>query len=284
MNSPLHVVSDKYEMNIFLKHTIKQWIPPVMMRWWKEKGAGLYECGRPKLGVGGARLPGGKKFHMRPSVADREVFRQIFLDYEYSVAEFAQARNLSKFYESINDPLIVDAGANIGAASVWFALKYPRATVVAVEPDNDNFEMLKKNTLGFPKIHCINAAIASVAGTLYLSDPGQGAWAYRTAPSISDNSYGVPAITVESLLGDFQGKSPFIFKIDIEGAEAELFSHPSSIVNNFKLIGIELHDWMLPGVVNSRNFLKWHAEHNRDLVFRGENAFSFGTEIPSVNI
>jgi FkbM family methyltransferase len=183
------------------------------------------------------------------------------------------------FYAACEKPLIIDAGANIGAASVWFALTYPKATIVAVEPDRDNFELLKRNTIGFPSVLPINAAIASETGTLYLSDPGQGAWAYRTASQPSERSYSVPAITIDDLMNRVEARTPFILKIDIEGAELDLFSQHTNHFDSFPIVAIELHDWMLPREANSRNFLKWHALKSRDFVFRGENAFSIATEM-----
>ena len=111
-------------------------------------------------------------------------------------------------------------------------------------------------------------------------DPGQGDWGFRTASHATAGSYSVPAITVEEAVAKAPRTTPFILKMDIEGAESELFSRPSVLIENFPMIAIELHDWMLPGESNSRNFLKWHVEHERDLVFRGENAFSINTEFP----
>jgi len=265
-------------MNPLLKHAIKELVPPFILQWMSGTGRDNDSWGRPTFSFVGARLPGGRKFHMRSSRADHEVFRQVFVDREYSFAGIALASELTEFYEACKDPLIIDAGANIGAASVWLALTYPKATIIAIEPDRENYELLKKNTKEFPLIIPINAAIASVSGSLYLTDTGQGAWAYRTTSQATANSYAVPSMTVEDVLARVPEKTPFVFKIDIEGAESEMFSNPSVKIDNFPMVAIELHDWMLPRQTNSRNFLRWHIEHNRDLVFRGENAFSIAAE------
>jgi hypothetical protein len=70
------------------------------------------------------------------------------------------------------------------------------------------------------------------------------------------------------------GTVPFLLKIDIEGAEADLFSNNLEPFMAFYLVIVELHDWLLPGLANSRNFLAWHASSNRDFVYHGENVFS----------
>lgn len=266
-------------MHAFAKEVLRDLLPPMLLRRLKGRYADSDPWGRVRLGFDGLRLPGGRRFHFRSSVADREVCRQVFVNREYALTGFARSAELAQLYVRCDRPLIVDAGANIGAASVWLALTYPKATILAVEPDKHNYELLRRNTTGFPSILPVNAAIASTSGTLHLWDPGQGAWAYRTSSVRIADSYPVPAMTIDELLGDFADHSPFILKIDIEGAESELFSRHSYHFDRFPIVTIELHDWMLPRQASSRNFLRWHVETTRDLVLRGENAFSIATEI-----
>ena len=40
---------------------------------------------------------------------------------------------------------------------------------------------------------------------------------------------------------------------------------------------IELHDWMLPGECNSKNFLRAISQYDRDFVHIAENIFSMKT-------
>ena len=123
----------------------------------------------------------------------------------------------------------------------------------------------------------LNAAIAAKRGTLYLNDPGGGEWAFRTAEQPTEKGYAVDALTLEDVMPS--GTTPFILKIDIEGAEADLFSRHCDALNMFPVIIIELHDWMLPGESNSRNFLQWQVAMKRDFVQVGENAVSISNSI-----
>ena len=42
---------------------------------------------------------------------------------------------------------------------------------------------------------------------------------------------------------------------------------------------IELHDWMLPGACNSKNFLRAISQYDRDFVHIAENIFSLKTAL-----
>ena len=59
---------------------------------------------------------------------------------------------------------ILDLGANIGMASVFFALKYPLATIYAYEPDPITSKYLTENVRGL-NVHCYQEAIYTKRGT-----------------------------------------------------------------------------------------------------------------------
>lgn len=174
-------------------------------------------------------------------------------------------------------PLILDIGANIGASAVYFYHSFPNARVIAVEPDSENFELLSLNSRG---IDCVpmKGAIASEKGFVRICDPGLGPWGFRTEV---DDTGEVEAFTIPELLFRFADKGffPFIVKIDIEGAEAELFSKNTGWIDTFPILIIELHDWMLPGTQNSRNFLQCIAGRNRDFLYVRDNVYSIRTPL-----
>jgi FkbM family methyltransferase len=175
-------------------------------------------------------------------------------------------------------PLIVDCGANIGTASMYFAQGYPEARIVAVEPAPDNFELLCKNTAGDP-VRPVRAAIASRPGSLTLRDPGAGAWAYTTTDEVAPGAVigEVEAVTIDQIVRAEPGTTPFILKVDVEGAESELFSTNTEAISRFPVVIVELHDWMFPAQGTSRSFLRWHLEQGRDLVQSDENLFSLSS-------
>lgn len=55
--------------------------------------------------------------------------------------------------------VIVDTGANIGLAAIFFANWYPEARIIAVEPDSSNYETLRKNIAPYSNIVAVRAAL-----------------------------------------------------------------------------------------------------------------------------
>jgi FkbM family methyltransferase len=224
---------------------------------------------------GQVEFAGAGRFDTRAtSVTDAEVVQQVFVRREYSFTGLARGDEIARLAESLADPLILDCGANIGAASVWFAETFPRARVLAIEPEAGNFEILRRNSSSRPRITPILAAVTGRPGEVGLVDPGIGEWGYRTAVVPPGEGHRrVRARTVGELV-ETHGGSPFVLKLDVEGAEAGIFEAADEALDRFPVIVIELHDWMLPGTASSGSFISWHAGRNRDLVVRGENLVS----------
>jgi len=68
--------------------------------------------------------------------------------------------------------------------------------------------------------------------------------------------------------------TPFILKIDIEGAEKELFDGDTSLIDSFPIILLEPHDWMLHGQETTLGFFRFHVACRRELYLCGENLLS----------
>ena len=173
--------------------------------------------------------------------SDPWVYKQVFVEKEYD------------FLAATPPNVIVDAGANIGLASVYFAHKYPNAKIIAIEPERGNFELLQANTAAYPGVIALQAALWGTNAELDLIDPGLGTWGYTTderdhaggLPGTTRHT--VPAITVDKLMQDFGLSKIDILKIDIEGAEREVFADTSAWIDKVDAIIVELHERMKPG-------------------------------------
>jgi FkbM family methyltransferase len=212
------------------------------------------------------------------SAGDKGVIQQIFINRHYDLMRLARFKDIVSEYLRIVDsgriPLIVDCGANIGASPVWFARLFPKAQVCALEPEEHNYEILCLNCRTYPNITCRKAAISCVEETVYVEDPGNGDWGFRTSRESNPGKAAVPAYSIKSIEEQFPGTELLLVKIDIEGGEARLFERKLAWMERAMVIIIELHDWMLPGTASSQNCLKALSERNRDFVFIGENVFS----------
>jgi FkbM family methyltransferase len=226
-------------------------------------------------------------FHFRnDSAGDKGVIKQIFVNRDYEIYGWPQGKKVIEYHKKISknhSSLIVDAGANIGASTVFFANSYKNSLVFAIEPDEKKFHLLSLNNKNLNSFN-FKGAISSEDGELIFLDPGHSDWGFRTT-KIEDNNISsnkrVPSICPASILNHpaVGSAKPLIFKIDIEGAEDDLFSKNTHWMKDFPLIIIELHDWMLPFSGSSKNFLKAVVQYEFDFVYRGENIFLFNRDM-----
>lgn len=217
-------------------------------------------------------------FFRESSSSDRRVIQQVLVQKCYDLRVFRQSVLLGAYYakliEQKTTPLIVDAGANIGASTLWFASNFPGSHVVAIEPEKDNCELLRKNCYGL-SYDLLEGGISSHRGSGFVHDPGGGEWSYQVRPN--GNGQRVPLHAAADIVADAKasGKQPFLCKIDIEGGEVELFRDNLDWVGQFAVIVIELHDWLFPGTSSSANFRRAISDLAVDFVYRGENVFVF---------
>jgi FkbM family methyltransferase len=215
-------------------------------------------------------IPGYGKLNVRPGESDVAALRQVFREKQYQIPSSMVSTRIQNRYHEIlqanNIPVIVDAGANIGSASLWFLRQFPKAAVVAIEPEPGNVSMLKKNAENWSRVTILEAAIGSNAGFVSVQNEATG-WGARTERA----NKGIPIVTMQEAFDCVPNGSPFIAKIDIEGFESDLFSQNTGWIDDVYLLYIEPHDWMLPGKMTSRSFQQAMAQHTFELFIIGEN-------------
>lgn len=221
-----------------------------------------------------------QKFYFRSgSDADRGVINQIFVNEDYAIRRLKRSNDINIRYDDIckrgKIPLILDLGANIGASALYFHCHYPKSKIIAVEPDAENFSLLKENVKNTP-VDCINNAVSNFRGKGYLADNGYGEWGYALAPVDNGSGQYVDVLRIDDILSVFHESQfeLFIVKMDIEGGEREVFDDACLWFERCDLLIIEIHDWLYPNMNTSRNFFRHHSALYRDLVHIGENIFS----------
>ena len=202
--------------------------------------------------------------YVRNKTSDVATFEQVFLRGDYAIRGLPVE----------NSSVIIDCGANCGMAAVFFANKYPGTRLFAIEPEFSNFEVLKKNVQNYPNITAIHAAIWNRNCKIQVVDAGNGNWGFSTR-ELLDGQYPnknefADAVSLDFLLEKFNIEKIDLLKIDIEGAEKELFQ------NNYekwlpatKVMIIELHDHFKEGT--AKTFFDALANYNYKLTISGEN-------------
>jgi len=187
----------------------------------------------------------GSRATLRLRTSDVATFQQVFEFLEYDLRPVRQPR------------VIVDAGANIGFASLYFASRFPDATIISIEPENSNYELLVRNTKMFPAIRPVQGALWNENSFVEIVDPGLDKWGFRARGKQDADTqtvcHQVRAMTVDTLMRE-QGLDHIdLLKIDIEGAEQEVFADPSAWIDDVDIVVVELHERLRPG--SSRNVL-----------------------------
>jgi FkbM family methyltransferase len=198
--------------------------------------------------------------YLRDNFSDKAIFKQVFYDRQYLLD---QLLNFDAKY-------IVDAGANIGLAAIYFSQLFPSAQIIAIEPQNENFELLKKNTSACTNIKIENAALWYKEEKIDIVNPDSLSASFMVG---ARENASIEAVTVPSLLKRYNWTAVDILKIDIEGAEKEIFSNDVSWLKNIRLLIIELHDSYKRDC--TKTFFRAIENFNYEAIFRHENIFVF---------
>jgi FkbM family methyltransferase len=206
------------------------------------------------------------------AIVPRQSRHRVYLRIDTS--DFCAYRDVLIFRSKSYDPgipdfrpnTIVDVGAHIGMASILFALKYPTARIIAIEPEPSNFEALVRNTAPYKTITPIQAALWREDGEVTLG--ASNAHVKGAFQVVANGPQRVRAITIDTLMREAGIRSIDFLKVDIEGAEIEVFES-SPWIRNVQVIAIELHDRVRPGcssvVKNAARDL--HCEQKGDVTF-----------------
>jgi FkbM family methyltransferase len=167
-------------------------------------------------------------FFIRAKTSDMSVFKEIFIRKEYPIPG---DNGIS---------LIIDAGANVGYASVYFAEQLRHVKIVALEPELSNFQQLLKNTSAYPNIECKHAGLWKSSTRLSIANPAAAKFAIRLEEGAGVND--IPTTTVKDLLEEYKPSGKVLLKLDIEGAEREVISNCQTWINRVDYVYVEIHD------------------------------------------
>lgn len=135
-------------------------------------------------------------------------------------------------------PYIIDCGANIGLSVIYLKRLFPDAEIIAFEPDEINFDLLKKNiqSFGFKDIELRKEAVWKENTQLTFINSGS------LMSKIEENAANKNAITVKAVrLKDLMTEKIDFLKIDIEGAEYTVLKDIEDNLHFVQNLFIEYH-------------------------------------------
>lgn len=139
---------------------------------------------------------------------------------------------------------ILDLGANIGLAAVYFGCRYPAAAIACVEPWPDNLRLLARNLeLNGVSAAIIPAAIHSGDGGVLL-ELAERDYAHKIVMQPADRvkrTMQVDAVSVPTVLRRLGWDRIGLVKVDIEGHEAVLFGGDCAWLDRVDALCIEWH-------------------------------------------
>ena len=178
----------------------------------------------------------GYRFHYRNREEFERICQDVFDGHEYAFDTRQRA------------PLIVDAGAHVGAATHYFKRRYPDARVLAFEANPVTFSLLQQNIASnhLSGVHATHAALAPEPGEILFyasaNDDEPGAWgdsAVRQPWHDHDATdvVRVPAVTLSSILTERVD----LLKLDIEGMETAVLEEAGARLVRVREVILEFH-------------------------------------------
>jgi FkbM family methyltransferase len=182
------------------------------------------------VGVPGEFEYNGWKIHYLNPEALRTMIRTLII------------KQWNDFVATRDDPLILDCGANIGVSVLHYKRLYPKARIIAFEPDPDACAVLRKNLQqnGVEDVTVVQAAVWTEEAELEFMQHEFT----DSSRLVSDKSYlpkGELKVRTVRLADYLQNNSVDFIKMDIEGAETEVIKDCSEHIRHVPQMVIEYH-------------------------------------------
>ncbi|MBK7307845.1 MAG: FkbM family methyltransferase [Chitinophagaceae bacterium] len=206
------------------------------------------------------------QFNLRNNPFDYATFEEVILNEAYNIPFGFEPK------------FIIDGGGNIGLTACFFASKFPAAAIITIEPDTDNYNLLQLNCKAYANIQTLQCGIWKNDTHLKIENTHAGNNAFTVIETNEAGVDTIKALTVLSVMEQFNMPHIDVLKLDIEGSEKEVFEE------NFekwlpltKVLIIELHDEMKKGcsraVFNAINKYDFSFDTKGENIIFTNNAF-----------
>lgn len=145
-----------------------------------------------------------------------DVFYEIFISEAYQITLTGDR------------PYVIDCGANVGVASLYFKIHYPNCQLVAFEPNPSCAQMWQRNVAGngFTGAELIDAAVGTQEGTLdlFLADDRTLGSSTVHKPDHASKATRVKVVPLSRWID----RVVDVLKLDVEGAELTVLEELSA--------------------------------------------------------
>jgi len=205
----------------------------------------------------------GKKIKIRKGSPDLAVAISCFSG-EFDILKFLFPKDY--------DGVIIDAGSYIGTSAIALSELYPKAKILGLEASSENYRFSIYNTREYKNISIINKALSHENTKTKVFDRSTEQWGYTIIEQAEDSEKTFPLNTVETVnlksLG-YNINDIGLIKMDIEGAERDIFLHDYNSLSKIPFIFVELHDRIISDCSNV--FFKF--SENRAVVNDGNEKY-----------
>lgn len=142
----------------------------------------------------------------------------------------------------LEEPLVIwDLGSNIGLTVAHYAALFPTARVTGLEPDPPTAEMARENIAPWgERCSIVTGAAWSSDGELtFEREAGEEFGAHVVEHGDDSNQMQVAGYSLSTLLRDEEVVD--FMKVDIEGAEHEIFTKNTEWADKVKCLNVEIH-------------------------------------------
>jgi FkbM family methyltransferase len=139
-------------------------------------------------------------------------------------------------------PRILDCGANVGLASLYFKKCHPRARITAFEPDRAIAEVLRGNLQrnGCDDIEVVEAAVWVQDGMVEFCREGADSGTIgRFSSGLRGARETVPSLRLANLL---EAERVDLLKLDIEGGEEAVLSDCRKSLGGIRALLLDVHE------------------------------------------
>lgn len=173
-------------------------------------------------------------------------------------------REYGRYAPKTPPSVLVDAGAYIGDTTAYFLNKFPGIRSYAIEPSLESMTLARKNLEPYgTRVSFIAAALNAQGGAVCFGGSDTGA---RIG---GKDSLEVRAMTIPEVLALVPEGFIDILKLDIEGAEADIFANnPEQWMPSVGMIIVEPHGAEISKlIVNAMDRNGWTARLYRNLFY-----------------